>query len=137
MIHVKFHDSLHCLFSEYAYSLRATDKSDVYSMGIVLMEVVSGLMPTDRKFGEDTDMVRWVESHINVPSSAQELLDPLLKPLAPDEESSMFEVLDVALQCTRAAPAERPSARQVSDLLLHISMAYDKLYATKKVVEFR
>ncbi|XP_048618287.1 LRR receptor-like serine/threonine-protein kinase GSO2 [Brassica napus] len=27
---------------EYAYSLKATEKSDVYSMGIVLMEIVTG-----------------------------------------------------------------------------------------------
>ncbi|KAH0851370.1 LOW QUALITY PROTEIN: hypothetical protein HID58_094797, partial [Brassica napus] len=32
---------------EYAYSLKATEKSDVYSMGIVLMEIVTGKKPTD------------------------------------------------------------------------------------------
>ncbi|CAN6913414.1 unnamed protein product, partial [Brassica oleracea] len=42
----------------YAYSLKATEKSDVYSMGIVLMEIVSGKMPTESVFGAEMTMVR-------------------------------------------------------------------------------
>lgn len=50
------------------HSLKATEKSDVYSMGIVLMELISGKMPTDGSFGTDIDidMVRWVETRIEM-----------------------------------------------------------------------
>jgi serine/threonine protein kinase len=48
--------------AECAYSLKATERSDVYSMGIVL---ITGLMPTDQTFSGDMDMVRWVQSGIN------------------------------------------------------------------------
>ncbi|KAJ6798187.1 LRR receptor-like serine/threonine-protein kinase GSO1 [Iris pallida] len=112
---------------ECAYSTRATERSDVYSMGIVLMELVSGLMPTSHAFGGggDVDMVSWVESRIGAPApTCEELLDAALKPLAPHEQSSMFQVLQVALQCTRTAPAERPTSRKVSDRLLHISSTF-------------
>jgi hypothetical protein len=94
-------------------------------MGIVLMELVTGLLPTDKTFGGDMDMVRWVQSRMGAPLPAREqVFDPALKPLAPREESSMAEVLEVALRCTRTAPGERPTARQVSDLLLHVSLDY-------------
>jgi len=109
-------------FSEFGYSLKATEKSDVYSMGIVLMELVSGKLPTDAAFRGGIDMVRWVEMHINMKGTErEELVDPDLKPLLPDEEFAAFQVLEIAIQCTKTTPMERPSSRQVCDLLLHVS----------------
>lgn len=123
------------LRTEYAYSLKATEKSDVYSMGIVLMELVSGLTPTDNKFSGGMDMVRWVESRIGSSSSAcEELFDASLTPLAPHEQSSMLEVLEVALLCTRTAAAERPTSRKVSELLLQISSRIHRVGSGKKIV---
>lgn len=98
--------------------MKATEKSDVYSMGIVLMEIVTGRMPTDGRFGMDVDMVRWVESHME--KHASELIDPMLKPLLPNEETAAFQVLEIALSCTKTAPAERPTSRQACDQLVHV-----------------
>lgn len=101
--------------------MKATEKSDVYSMGIVLMELVSGRMPTDRTFGVDMDMVRWVETRIEMQGDErEELVDQALRPLLPDEQNAVFQVLEIALQCTKTVPAERPSSRQVCDLLFHV-----------------
>ena len=109
------------MLSEYAYSLKATEKSDVYSTGIVLVELVSGKMPTDEIFGTDK-MVRWVELHIEMgESSRTELIDSALKSILPNEECAAFGVLEIALQCTKTTPAERPSSRQVCDSLVHLS----------------
>ena len=109
------------MLSEYVYSLKATEKSDVYSMGIVLVELVSGKMPTDEIFGTDK-MVRWVELHIEMgESSRTELIDSALKSILPNEECAAFGVLEIALQCTKTTPAERPSSRQVCDSLVHLS----------------
>ena len=106
------------LVAECAYSLKATEKSDVYSMGIVLMELVSGKMPTDEAFGGGMDMVRWVE--MNIEMHSQDLIDPLLLPLTPTQQFAAFQVLEVALHCTKMTPLQRPSSRQVCDLLLHV-----------------
>ncbi|KAL0834435.1 hypothetical protein Bca101_086324 [Brassica carinata] len=103
---------------EYAYSLKATEKSDVYSMGIVLMEIVSGKMPTESVFGAEMTMVRWVETHLEITGSAREkLIDPKLKPLMSFKEEEAYKVLEIALQCTKTSPQERPYSRQACDIL--------------------
>lgn len=85
------------------------------------MELVSGRMPTAGSFGENVDMVRWVESRIEMQGSGRdELIDPELKPLLPHEENAAYQVLEIGLQCTKTAPAERPSSRHVCDLLIHV-----------------
>lgn len=90
-------------------------------MGIVLMELVSGKMPTDEAFGADIDMVRWVESHMETQGSGREVLvDPAMKPLLPREEFAAFQVLEIAIDCTKTNPNERPSSRQACDQLLHV-----------------
>lgn len=81
-------------------------------------------------------MVRWVQSRVNgspMAATCEELFDPALTPLGLGEESSMLEVLDVALQCTRTAPAERPTSRRVSDLLLDISRKNIRRSASAKI----
>jgi hypothetical protein len=90
-------------------------------MGIVLMELVSGKTPTDATFGVDMDMVRWVEKHTEMQGeSARELIDPALKPLVPYEEYAAYQMLEIALQCTKTTPQERPSSRHACDQLLHL-----------------
>ncbi|CAN1225749.1 LRR receptor-like serine/threonine-protein kinase GSO1 [Linum grandiflorum] len=106
---------------EYAYSLKATEKSDVFSMGIVLMELVTGKAPTDSVFGYDMDMVKWVEKQMGTGlSGREELIDPSLMPMLPEEESAAYRVLEIALQCTTTAPQGRPSSRQACDQLMHL-----------------
>lgn len=102
-------------------------------MGIVLIELVSGKMPTDATFGVEMDMVRWVEMHMEMSGSArEELLDDQMKPLLPGEECAAYQVLEIALQCTKTSPQERPSSRQVCDLLLNVFnnriVDFDKLH---------
>lgn len=98
--------------------MKATEKSDVYSMGIVLVELVSGRMPTDERFGLEMDLVRWVETRME--SGGEELVDPMLKPLLPNEESAMLQVLEIAMRCTKTAPSERPTSRQACHQLVHV-----------------
>ena len=99
--------------------MKATEKSDVYSMGIVLVELVTGRMPTDERFGVEMDVVRWVETGMES-GGGEELVDPRMKPLLPDELSAMLQVLEIAMRCTKTAPSERPTSRQACDQLVRV-----------------
>ncbi|MFS8011853.1 putative protein kinase RLK-Pelle-LRR-XIIIa family [Helianthus anomalus] len=44
---------------EYAYTLRVNEKCDIYSFGVVILELVTGKHPVDPEYGEK-DLVKWV-----------------------------------------------------------------------------
>lgn len=55
---------IHCPCAEYMQSGRATDKGDVYSYGVMLLELISGKRPTDPSLiKKGLNLVSWV-SHI-------------------------------------------------------------------------
>lgn len=48
-------------YAEYMQSGRATEKTDVYSFGVLVLEIVSGKRPTDASFIErGLNIVGWV-----------------------------------------------------------------------------
>lgn len=51
------------ILAEYMQSGRATEKTDVYSFGVLVLEVLSGKRPTDASFIEKgLNIVGWVRS---------------------------------------------------------------------------
>lgn len=51
--------------AEYMQSGRATEKTDVYSFGVLVLEVLSGKRPTDASFIEKgLNIVGWVMRYI-------------------------------------------------------------------------
>lgn len=78
-------------------------------------------MPTNASFSLDIDMVKWVETHIEMQGLAwEELIDPALSLLLAREENAAFQVLEIVLQYTKTAPQVRPSSWQACDLLFHV-----------------
>ncbi|KAJ6677603.1 RECEPTOR-LIKE PROTEIN KINASE HSL1 [Salix viminalis] len=97
---------------EYAYTLRVNEKSDIYSFGVVILELVTGRPPIDPEFGEK-DLVKWVCTTLDQ-SGTEHVIDPKLDSRYRDEVS---KVLDVGLRCTNSLPAGRPSMRRVVKML--------------------
>ncbi|KAJ4851336.1 hypothetical protein Tsubulata_005703 [Turnera subulata] len=101
---------------EYGYTLKVDEKIDIYSYGVVLLELLTGKRPLDPAFGESVDIVEWIRRKIRDNRSLEEALDPNLGNCKHVQEE-MLLVLRIALLCTAKLPRDRPSMRDVITML--------------------
>ncbi|XP_027097414.1 proline-rich receptor-like protein kinase PERK8 [Coffea arabica] len=100
---------------EYASSGKLTEKSDVFSFGVVLLELITGRKPVDasQPLGEES-LVEWARplfSYALESEQFDELVDPRLEKNYVDSE--MFRLIEVAAACVRHSSAKRPQMGQV------------------------
>lgn len=68
--------SIICLcFAEYVYTLKVDEKSDIYSFGVVLLELVTGRRPFEPEYGEGVDISAWVKRKVQTREGVMEVLD--------------------------------------------------------------
>ncbi|PHT48484.1 Leucine-rich repeat receptor-like protein kinase TDR [Capsicum baccatum] len=102
---------------EYAYTLQVDEKSDIYSYGVVLMEVLSGKRSVDSEFGDGNSIVDWVRSKMKSRNGINDVLDKNIGASCPRVREEMMLMLRIALLCTSRNPADRPSMRDVVSML--------------------
>uniref|UniRef100_J3M2J0 non-specific serine/threonine protein kinase n=1 Tax=Oryza brachyantha TaxID=4533 RepID=J3M2J0_ORYBR len=104
---------------EYGQSPVATYKGDVYSFGIVLLELLTGRRPVDmcRPKGS-RDVVSWV-LQMKKEDRETEVFDPSIHDK--ENESQLIRILEIALLCVIAAPKSRPTSQQLVEWLDHIA----------------
>jgi hypothetical protein len=95
-------------------SLRVNEKCDIYGLGVVILEVVTGRRAVE--YGEDDvvvlqDQVRVLLEHGN----AAECVDPGMGGAFPEEE--VLPVLKLGMVCTSQIPSNRPSMAEVVQIL--------------------
>ncbi|XAR59187.1 Non-specific serine/threonine protein kinase [Bertholletia excelsa] len=100
---------------EYAYTLRVNEKSDIYSFGVVILELVTGRLPVDPEFGEK-DLVKWVCTTLDQ-KGLDHVLDPKLDLCFKED---ICKVLNIGLLCTSPLPINRPSMRKVVKMLQEV-----------------
>jgi Leucine-rich repeat (LRR) protein len=101
---------------EYGQSGRSTTRGDVYSFGVILLELVTGKEPTGPNFKdiEGGNLVGWVGQKIKK-GQAAEVLDPTV--LDADSKQMMLQMLQIACVCLSDNPANRPTMFQVHKFL--------------------
>ncbi|KAL0339656.1 UNVERIFIED_CONTAM: Leucine-rich repeat receptor-like tyrosine-protein kinase PXC3 [Sesamum radiatum] len=63
---------------EYAYTMQVTAPGNVYSYGVVLLEILTTRLPVDEAFGEGIDLVKWVHSAPARGETPEQILDARL-----------------------------------------------------------
>ncbi|XP_024020844.1 probably inactive leucine-rich repeat receptor-like protein kinase At5g48380 [Morus notabilis] len=109
---------------EYARTLVATPKGDIYSFGIVLLELVTGEKPTHVSKAPEIfkgNLAEWI-SQLSGNSELHEAIDKSLVGKGVDGE--LFQFLKVACSCVVATPKERPTMFEVYQLLRAIGEKY-------------
>ncbi|KAI8559622.1 hypothetical protein RHMOL_Rhmol04G0187600 [Rhododendron molle] len=102
------------LAPEYALLGQLTKKADVYSFGVLVLEVISGRSSSKAAFGEDLlVLVEWTWK-LTEEGRLLDIVDPELSEY-PEKEVMRF--IKVALFCTQAASHQRPDMKQVVVML--------------------
>ncbi|XP_076891890.1 putative leucine-rich repeat receptor-like serine/threonine-protein kinase At3g14840 [Bidens hawaiensis] len=100
---------------EYALRGYLTDKADVYSFGIVLLEIVSGTANTVDRLKENHFVLLDRAAALKTTGNLLELADPKLDSKYDVQE--MMVVINLALACTATSPANRPAMSSVVSML--------------------
>ncbi|XP_030552483.1 proline-rich receptor-like protein kinase PERK9 isoform X2 [Rhodamnia argentea] len=100
---------------EYASSGKLTEKSDVFSFGVVLLELITGRKPVDasQPLGDES-LVEWARpllSHALDNEEFEGLADPKLE--RNYVEAEMFRMMEAAAACVRHSAAKRPRMGQI------------------------
>ncbi|XP_030443754.2 probable LRR receptor-like serine/threonine-protein kinase At3g47570 [Syzygium oleosum] len=120
---------------EYAMGCEVSREGDVYSYGILLLEMFTGLSPTDDKFGDNLTLHSFVAEAL--PERALEVTDHILlsergSPLDPNspqhclsESNVIFQeclvmVYNIGVTCSNEVPGSRMSISSVANQLQKI-----------------
>ncbi|CAF2054662.1 BnaC06g02630D [Brassica napus] len=110
---------------EYVVTQELTEKSDVYSYGVVLLEIITGRRAVD----EGRNLVETSQRFLVTKSRHKDLVDPRIKDSIDDDdngERQLEAVVTVVRMCTEKEGRSRPSIKQVLRMLCE---SYDPLHS--------
>ncbi|KAL1548925.1 putative leucine-rich repeat receptor-like serine/threonine-protein kinase [Salvia divinorum] len=106
---------------EYGMGRHASPHGDVYSYGVLTLEIAMGKRPTDILFQEGSSMHEWVKSHY--PNKLGPVVDEAVARMATCALTSherkvwsdvVLELIELGLICTQYSPTARPSMLDVA-----------------------
>uniref|UniRef100_A0ACD6AGT8 Uncharacterized protein n=1 Tax=Avena sativa TaxID=4498 RepID=A0ACD6AGT8_AVESA len=126
---------------EYGFGSKISVKADVYSYGIIILEMLTGKRPTDDMFKDGLSLFKFVEE--SFPQNIGDILDPRIVPTYGDEEvgstlsqenhplagtmSCIIELIKIGLLCAAEAPKDRPEMQDVYNKVIAIKEVFSAL----------
>ncbi|KAJ7947746.1 Kinase family protein [Quillaja saponaria] len=110
---------------EYAMTGQLTFKSDIYSFGVVLLEIITGRKAIDQtKPAKQQNLVAWARPLFKDRKNFPQMIDPLLQGQYPVRGS--YQAIAIAVMCLQEQPNLRPVIADVVTALNYLaSQKYD------------
>jgi hypothetical protein len=120
--------------AELAYSTRNGTETDVYSYGVVLLELITRKMAVDTSFPENMDIVSWVSHALDGTDQIGAVCDPALMDEVDGtvEMQEVRKVLSLALRCAAKEAGRRPT---MVDVVKELTDARSASIPTSKQVK--
>lgn len=103
------------LAPEYATSGKVTEKSDVFSFGVVLLELITGRKPVDtfRPYGDES-LVEWARPLLTEALEKDDFDELVDSRLGKNHVAAeVFQMIEAAAACIRHSATKRPKMSQV------------------------
>ncbi|KAK1394174.1 putative serine/threonine-protein kinase PBL5 [Heracleum sosnowskyi] len=110
---------------EYAMTGQLTFKSDIYSFGVVLLEIITGRKAIDKtKPAKERNLVAWARPLFKDRKKFYQMADPVLQAHYPVR--GLYQALAIAAMCVQEEPSMRPLVVDVVTALTYLaSQTYD------------
>ncbi|KAL6566635.1 putative serine/threonine-protein kinase pbl5 [Orobanche minor] len=110
---------------DYAMTGQLTFKSDIYSFGVVLLEIITGRRAIDsRRNGSEINLVAWAKPLFKDRKKFHQMADPALEGRYPVR--GLYQALAIAAMCVQEQPNMRPLIADVVTALDFLaSQKYD------------
>lgn len=107
--------------AEYGFGSSTSTKGDVYSFGILVLEMVTRKRPTDDMFVGGLSLDKWVKSHYH--GRIEKIVDSSLVRAMRDQspevkkmwEVAILELCELGILCTQESPSTRPTMLDAAD----------------------
>ncbi|KAL5775180.1 hypothetical protein ACOSP7_012737 [Xanthoceras sorbifolium] len=111
---------------KYGSEGKVSTRGDVYSYGMMLLEIFTAKKPTDEMFAKEMTLRKWVAK--SLPDKLMHIIDgALLDPEEGDDlkatHTILLSIIELGLECTEELPGERLDMKEVVVKLNKIKLA--------------